>query len=720
MAVRRLPQGVSVDLGFDRKSGMDRLNELLNNISNVAGRVQSIRDNRESNNVQALQAITDLIDNATSGSDIEQTQNIYNQNFDDTHFSDNPAYNTLIDVANMKMENRSTKITDFERDSQEFANALYSTDNIFETNALNLGAEQLEKLFIDKNLDEIGGWLDGAIKYRDEIAVYGNNLTDLYGEKNPNFKINVNGELRSISQVRFDLERFDQLIDGLHMKALDDGVLSPQEAQELAKIRPSQGYNSSQFKTFIDGKRAEAGTLYEEGQKLIYNDSLKLIGKIIAQQNKGGGVDVARATAAITGVFGDEKVSSDAAASIPLMDTVQYEDESGSIVSLGPITGIMSEQEKIENFTKRLQAGQIDAGTLDIFLETLLSEGGRKVKKASAMFNAFGGRKDVFGLEETAPKSSEWWLNQQLGNYKDYGTEVSEELPPPDYGNEVSEEKDYGSGVSEELDEIVNMDIGGNIPAIANVMKRGENIEEAAKDPEKNPTAYALASINNLYAIKYTGEDGRAAKYGAVDSGVQASDGATWAQWPDRESMEKGSKKVIEEMLLDDAKGDVATFVKNYIGKKDINDPEVQSRVAEIHNIPTGEQEKVTITDKAPLKYDNLNKSEKSKLKQLKNQEAKGNPYLYRMTDKQFFEMITREDFMPELKGLDKFIKFITTPPKDFVADISYEELSPTNKKRIEQYKNIKAKSNRYLHRATNEQFYRGLSKEELDKILKI
>ena len=41
---------------------------------------------------------------------------------------------------------------------------------------------------------------------------------------------------------------------------------------------------------------------------------------------------------------------------------------------------------------------------------------------------------------------------------------------------------------------------------------------------------------------------------------------------------------------------------------------------------------------------------------------------------------------------LDKFIKFITTPPKDFVADISYEELSPTNKKRIEQYKNIKAK----------------------------
>ena len=65
MAGRRLPQGVSVDLGFDRKSGMDRLNELLNNISNVAGRVQSIRDNRESNNVQALQAITDLIDNAT-------------------------------------------------------------------------------------------------------------------------------------------------------------------------------------------------------------------------------------------------------------------------------------------------------------------------------------------------------------------------------------------------------------------------------------------------------------------------------------------------------------------------------------------------------------------------------------------------------------------------------------------------------------------------------
>ena len=60
-----------------RQIGVSYSNQ--NNISNVAGRVQSIRDNRESNNVQALQAITDLIDNATSGSDIEQIQNIYNQ-----------------------------------------------------------------------------------------------------------------------------------------------------------------------------------------------------------------------------------------------------------------------------------------------------------------------------------------------------------------------------------------------------------------------------------------------------------------------------------------------------------------------------------------------------------------------------------------------------------------------------------------------------------------
>ena len=106
---------------------------------------------------------------------------------------------------------------------------LYSTNNVFKTNMLNLNQDNLLKLFKDMNIDETKGWIESSKNFRDEINIYKQNLQDLYGNKNGNFKINANGEQRSINELSRDLNRMDELIDALTMKALDDNILSPQE-----------------------------------------------------------------------------------------------------------------------------------------------------------------------------------------------------------------------------------------------------------------------------------------------------------------------------------------------------------------------------------------------------------------------------------------------------------------------------------------------------------
>lgn len=115
---------------------------------------------------------------------------------------------------------------------------------------------------------------------------------------------------------------------------------------------------------------------------------------------------------------------------------------------------------------------------------------------------------------------------------------------------------------------------------IASTMFKFENINDSTE------LGKTLIQLKNLWAFKF-GE--RAAKYGAVDSGVEAADGGTWAQWPDEESMQESATKIINEMLNIDAKGDLKEFISNYINKP-IDDKEVLSRYNEI----TSKQKKET------------------------------------------------------------------------------------------------------------------------------
>jgi hypothetical protein len=385
---------------------------LENLTANIAQNYKDIVKRKETNNMTAVQVLQGLAETATDSSQIAEIRNIYDQNFDSTFVSNNPGYNTVVDAANFLIDSKDDQITDFESSSKEFIGKLYSTNNVFKTNMLNLNQDNLLKLFKDMNIDETKGWIESSKNFRDEINIYKQNLQDLYGNKNGNFKINANGEQRSINELSRDLNRMDELIDALTMKALDDNILSPQEAKELANIRPSQGYGTEQFKRFIKGKRDLANTLREKGNKYLYNDSLKLVGKILSQKNKEG--FGAEAMAAMAGLFEDEEGKEVSGAAIPIMEGTQYEDENGLTVTVPPITGIMSEEEKINNFKQRLQAGLVDSSTLEGFLETVVGEGSRLIKQSNLMYDAYGGRPDALGFEEEDPDSSSFWLKQSI------------------------------------------------------------------------------------------------------------------------------------------------------------------------------------------------------------------------------------------------------------------------------------------------------------------
>ena len=397
-----VPQGYANINAYDEG---DNFFKLLEYIDRYGSRVDARREQKENNNIAGLNLLNDLTANAVNSSDIENIQNIYKNTIDTNYVSSNPQYNAAVDIFDLQLENKSTRINEMETSSQEFANNLYSTDNVFKTNILNMDATQLETLFKEMNKDEVSGWIKTAISEREKISLYSSNMFDLYGNKNPNFQINVNGQMRSLKQMNLDLSRYSETIDALTMKALDDDVLTPQEAKDLMMISPSQKVGAAQFNALMDKKRTLASEKYEEGQNLIYNDSLKLAAKMLSSGDSViGNIDV---NALLGGLASDEKVSSIAASAVPNLEAVQTTDENGNVILFPQITNAMSETERIQAFAERVSGGQVDAGTLSTYFSSILNRGNRLIEDANKLWNAFGGREQYFGLDEGPVESSD-------------------------------------------------------------------------------------------------------------------------------------------------------------------------------------------------------------------------------------------------------------------------------------------------------------------------
>ena len=383
-----------------------------------------------------------------------------------------------------------------------------------------------------------------------------------------------------MGDVKRLVNKYNDQQEAIIFGALEDKIFSREEAMTIAAITGEDGRGVQSFFSIRDKKIVDYQAMLTNSGKTqnnIINKLNSLVGKKDKTSNYQGILNAFITTGDDGGAGLKDGVM--AMSQSPIV-------EKNYPAELGSLEGLNAE----EKFTKILEDMATDDGLTKDKLQFLLADVAREnaddTTMAIAGLKAWGGSSKVEYKPD--PRDVANALFDEEGNLLPGQTDKFGYATGMSIGETKEEIPDYGTvdDVSEEKP--LDINVNSNIPQVAEVMKKFENVNDSADS--------TLANLNNLYAMKYTGENGRAAKYGAIDSGVQASDGGTWAQWPDRESMEAGSQKIIEEMLLDDAKGDVPTFVKNYIGKDDINDPEVQSRVTEIKNIPPAEQKEITVT----------------------------------------------------------------------------------------------------------------------------
>tara|TARA_R110002020_G_scaffold97432_3_gene232380 strand:- start:26 stop:1543 length:1518 start_codon:yes stop_codon:yes gene_type:complete len=171
--------------------------------------------------------------------------------------------------------------------------------------------------------------------------------------------------------------------------------------------------------------------------------------------------------------------------------------------------------------------------------------------------------------------------DKQISSGKTFMDNFKKGIIPPETEITLPELKKYNfnNSIIKTEDKKEDMPLNaGTTSIITSVMKKYEGINQ-----ETNPD---LVNANNLYAIKF---GNRAESYGAKDSGVQASDGGTFASFDSLESADKAAAKIVADMLDKDAEGDLKKFIGNYIGATPENPKtnEINTRYNEIVQLST-------------------------------------------------------------------------------------------------------------------------------------
>ena len=548
---------------------------LENLTANIAQNYQNIIEKKDTSGASAMELLLKQVGNATSLAEINQIKSMYNTMIDDNYVSNNPYYNVLKEQfsetnSDSAINTISTNIKDVNVLASSFYKKLTSSDNEFGMPILDMGGDELYDYYDGLNNKE--GWATQLAKERFELSTFNNLLNSTFGNKNPNYQIKYtddSGEERSVrlGDVRRLVNKYDDQQEAIIFGALEDKIFSREEAMTIAAITGEDGRGVQSFFNIRNKKIADYQEMLTRSGK-TQNNIINKLSSLIGKKDKTSNYQAILNQYISTGNDGGAGLKDGvmAMSQSPIV-------EKNYPAELGSLEGLNAE----EKFTKILEDMTTDDGLTKDKLQFLLADVARE--------NADDRTMGIAGLKA--------WGGSSKVEYKPDPRDVKSALFDGK-GNLLPGQTDkfgYATGMSigETKEEIsdeekpVDIDVGGNIPQVAEIMKKYEAVPEDS----------TLSSLNNLYAMKY---GNRTSKYGAVDSGIPAPDGGTWAQWPDKESMEAGSQKVIEEMFLDDAKGDVETFVGNYIGKDDINDPEVQSRVKEIQNISPLEQEEITVT----------------------------------------------------------------------------------------------------------------------------
>ena len=248
MAVKRLPSGVNVDMGFSDESPMDKLNKLLSAVGTVAAGVGAVREQRSTEQLNSIQMLNSVIDNADDMQDLSGIQDRLS----------NLPYNYDNDAINIATEALQSKFTQ-KREDFDYIQGLGNDIASFITTPVQFKdseGNEINKIFGEMTADEIisyteqtavdvesrGGMLENITNNMNKIKQLNDSFERQFGQsrKKPRFKFkNSLGADMNISEFNTQMNRYRDQMEIYMDSGLDGGeeggLLNFEEAKFIVK-----------------------------------------------------------------------------------------------------------------------------------------------------------------------------------------------------------------------------------------------------------------------------------------------------------------------------------------------------------------------------------------------------------------------------------------------------------------------------------------------------
>tara|TARA_Y100001972_G_scaffold28520_1_gene35068 strand:- start:11320 stop:13335 length:2016 start_codon:yes stop_codon:yes gene_type:complete len=382
MAVKRLPSGVNVNMGFDEESPINKLNNLITTVGAISSGVQQIQEKREVSDINAMKVLYETIDNYTTPADLDRLQRM-KDNISSNKVYNNQAGNILNETLDFAISKKRSNYTDVRSQASQLATELMSSNNVLGTPLYELTEADLVRSFTDNIAKEKkeGGYLASVAERRMKAAGFNSLIENFVGKDGygrmktiPSMKIpytrddGSQGEM-SLAELIKRQARHDEVLQGVVSGAAIDGVISPEQASVIVSLTGEEGFDIDAF--------IKTG----ENQRKMFTDELKF--------RRGSNKDAITKLSSILRTYKEGEFN-EAAYVENTKDFANNED----VQSVNPVALTGDPEKDTEEFFKQLQSGNIDKGLFTVMLNDLIEKNDAGIKRAIRGLEAW----DVKGI----------------------------------------------------------------------------------------------------------------------------------------------------------------------------------------------------------------------------------------------------------------------------------------------------------------------------------
>jgi len=389
MAVKRLPSGVNVNMGFDEESPINKLNNLITTVGAISSGVQQIQEKREVSDINAMKVLYETIDNYTTPADLDRLQRM-KDNISSNKVYNNQAGNILNETLDFAISKKRSNYTDVRSQASQLATELMSSNNVLGTPLYELTEADLVRSFTDNIAKEKkeGGYLARVAERRMQAAGFNSLIENFVGKDGygrmktiPSMKIpytrddGSTGEM-SLAEVIKRQARHDEVLQGIISAASIDGAIPPEQASVIVSLTGEEGFDIDAFIKTGDNQRK----MFKEQLEYYRGSNKNIINKLssILRTYKEGELNDVDYENFVKDLPNDELFP-----------------------SVNPVALTGDPEKDGEEFIKQLQLGNIDKGLFTATLSKMMEENDAGIKRAIRGLEAWDVKSIYGNIEST-------------------------------------------------------------------------------------------------------------------------------------------------------------------------------------------------------------------------------------------------------------------------------------------------------------------------------